>query len=548
MRNMLLDCLLCSTTAVEGILSPFVIDIYPVANVFDLFIADSRSGLFHYHLSTFLHDLKGKLKRREPRYIETHVDRRNSPLELRNGKTPAVIISNVFVFLFSYILQGNILQFGCLPKATPNRLSSGSWGILAYMVQKRRQVKSIPLGEGWWGAGEKPLSEDDQIYPFKVQTSDEEIEDLHERIDRTRYADPLEDSCFQYGFNSTHLKKVVSYWRDTFDWKSSTNAFSLMQDWMCTSFTCDHHTVTTRRFCLLCSFTAGLAPSMSSTEFCLLTENQDGVVFEVICPSIPGYAFSEASHKQGFNSLAAARIFLTLMERLGFSQFYLQGGDWGSLITTNMSQMKPQCVKGLHLNMCMSNKGFKVMLSLIIGPYLPFLVGLSQEDVRRLFPFFEKNVWEILKESGYFHIQATKPDTAGLAAYILEKFSTWTDNRNRDLEDGGLERKFSLDDLLTNVMIYWTTGSIVSSMRFYKENLKGNPDNRVDAKTGIFVPTGLAAFPNELLHCPKSWAQIRYRNIQSYNYMPRGGHFAAFEEPQLLANDFVQFVKKVEKF
>ena len=134
-------------------------------------------------------------------------------------------------------------------------------------------------------------------------------------------------------------------------------------------------------------------------------------------------------------------------------------------------------------------------------------------------------------------------------------------------------------------MIYWTTGSIVSSMRFYKENFKGNPDNRVDAKyvvrcsyypnchlfykldnliitpchtsdsifllcfrTGIFVPTGLAAFPNELLHCPKSWAQIRYRNIQSYNYMPRGGHFAAFEEPQLLANDFVQFVKKVEKF
>lgn len=288
----------------------------------------------------------------------------------------------------------------------------------------------------------------------------------------------------------------------------------------------------------------------------LLTENQDGVVFEVICPSIPGYGFSEAPHKQGFDSLAAARIFLTLMERLGFSQFYLQGGDWGSLITTNMAQMKPQCVKGLHLNMFMSRRGFKVWLSVLIGRYLPFLVGFSREDIHRFYPFFEKNVWEILRESGYFHIQATKPDTVGcgvndspvgLAAYILEKFSTWTNLSNKDLVDGGLERKFSLDDLLTNIMIYWTTGSIVSSMRFYKENFKQNPDKRVDSRTGIFVPTGLAAFPGELMHCPKSLAQMRYRKVISYTFMPRGGHFAAFEEPQLLASDLVQFVKKVEK-
>ncbi|XP_031695793.1 epoxide hydrolase 1-like, partial [Anarrhichthys ocellatus] len=99
-------------------------------------------------------------------------------------------------------------------------------GILLHMVLKRRQVKSIPLGEGWWGAGNKPLSEDDKIYPFKVQTSDEEIADLHERIDRTRYTDPLEDSCFQYGFNSTYLKTVVSYWRHTFDWKKQVEVLN----------------------------------------------------------------------------------------------------------------------------------------------------------------------------------------------------------------------------------------------------------------------------------------------------------------------------------
>ncbi|XP_076599673.1 epoxide hydrolase 1 [Chaetodon auriga] len=453
--------------------------------------------------------------------------------------------------------------------AVQQRLAIGSavaaGGILAYYaLHKRRQVKTIPVGEGWWGAGEKPLSEDKKIYPFTVQTSDEEIEDLHERIDRTRYTDPLENSSFHYGFNSTYLKKVVSYWRNEFDWKKQVAVLNKYPHFKTKIEGLDVHFIHVRpprrenQKVLPLMLVHGWPGSFY--EFYkilpLLTENQDGLVFEVICPSIPGYGFSDAPRKQGFDSFAAARIFLTLMERLGFSKFYLQGGDWGSLITTNMAQMKPQCVKGLHLNMFLVRRGFKMLWSLMIGSYLPFLVGFSREDVRRLFPYFEKNVWQLLRETGYMHIQATKPDTAGcgvndspvgLAAYILEKFSTWTDVSYRDLVDGGLERKYSLDDLLTNVMIYWTTGSIVSSMRFYKENAKDNFDNRVDSKTGIFVPTGLAAFPGELIHCPKSWAQIRYRNIFSYTFMPRGGHFAAFEEPQLLANDFLQFARKVEK-
>ncbi|KAM4730112.1 epoxide hydrolase 1 [Anableps anableps] len=443
-------------------------------------------------------------------------------------------------------------------------VAAAAGGILTYAMQRRSKVRTIPAGEGWWGAGEKPPSEDENIYPFTVETSDKEIKDLHERIDGTRFTDPLEDSGFQYGFNSTYLKKVVFYWRNTFDWKKQVAMLNKYPHFKTKIEGVDVHFIHVRpphrgdQRVLPLMLVHGWPGSFY--EFYkilpLLTQNHDGIAFEVVIPSIPGYGFSEAPHKKGFNSLAAARIFLTLMARLGFSQFYLQGGDWGSLITTNMAQMRPDCVKGLHLNMCMSNRGFKVFLSMMIGPYLPFLVGFSREDVRRLFPFFEKNVWEMLRESGYLHIQATKPDTAGrglndspvgLAAYILEKFSTWTNKKNRDLEDGGLERKFSLDDLLTNVMIYWTTGSIISSMRFYKENLSSNLNNRTDSRMGIFVPTGLAAFPQELLHCPKSWAQIRYRNIVSYTFMPQGGHFPALEEPRLLADDFIQFAKKVEK-
>uniref|UniRef100_A0A8D0F5V2 Epoxide hydrolase n=1 Tax=Strix occidentalis caurina TaxID=311401 RepID=A0A8D0F5V2_STROC len=253
----------------------------------------------------------------------------------------------------------------------------------------------------------------------------------------------------------------------------------------------------------------------------LLTEpaahglNEGDVVFEVICPSIPGYGFSEAPHQKGFDTVATARIFHKLMNRLGFKEYYLQGGDWGSRITTNMAQMLPQSVKGLHLNLIFVNKqGLRRMISVMLGAYVPWLVGLSREDVRRMYPFIQKNIYELLRESGYLHIQATKPDTAGcglndspvgLAAYILEKFSTWTDKSFLHQDDGGLER------------------------------------------VGVYVPTGIAAFPQEIVHTPHVWAKKIFKNIITYSYMPRGGHFAAFEEPKLLAQDIMHFVRKVEQ-
>ncbi|KAJ8248626.1 hypothetical protein GJAV_G00244020 [Gymnothorax javanicus] len=335
--------------------------------------------------------------------------------------------------------------------------------------------RTIHLGDGWWGPAERPPSEDGKIYPFLVKTTDEEIQDLHRRIDQTRFTQPLDEGQFHYGFNSKYLRKVVSYWRRQFDWKEQVKVLNKYPHYKTKIEGLDVHFVhvraphrpegqATRPLMLVHGWPGSFFEFYKILP--LLTESQDGLVFDVVCPSIPGYGFSEAPHKQGFNSLACARVFLKLMERLGYPEFYLQGGDWGSLITTNMAQMKPECMKGLHLNMfSVTRGGLGMLLSLLIGPYLPFL--------------------------------ATKLDTAGcglndspvgLAAYILEKFSTWTDFQNRGLEDGGLERKFSLDDLLTNVMLYWTTGSIISSMRFYKENLSEDPSKRVDGRTGVYIP------------------------------------------------------------
>ncbi|XP_039594160.1 epoxide hydrolase 1 [Polypterus senegalus] len=442
----------------------------------------------------------------------------------------------------------------------------GTGGLFVYFLAYRKKSHTLPMGDGWWGAGERSFSEDESIRSFEVKTSDEEIQDLYRRIDQSRFTPPLEDCKFNYGFHSNYLRKVVSYWRNEYDWKKQVKVLNKFPHFKTKIEGLDIHYIHVRPKyvpdgCIMRPLLMVHGWPGSFFEFYkiipMLTESSDGFVFEVICPSIPGYGFSDHPRKKGFDSIQAARIFHKLMERLGFKEFYTQGGDWGSLITTNMAQMKPETVKGLHLNFGFVSKGgLKMLISLLFGAYVPFLVGFTKEDVKRVFPYMQKNVYEMLLESGYMHIQATKPDTAGcalndspvgMAAYILEKFSTWTDKEFRELEDGGLDRKYSLDELLTNVMIYWTTSSIVSSMRFYKENVGRNMEKRPDARIPVYSPTGISAFPNELLHSPSVWLQQRYKNIVSYSYMPRGGHFAAFEEPKLLADDFRQFVKKVEK-
>ncbi|KAM9195650.1 epoxide hydrolase 1-like [Mergus octosetaceus] len=450
----------------------------------------------------------------------------------------------------------------------------GVGGVVVCWLMSRRKVKRLEVGDGWWGSGERPLreKEDERIRPFKIETSDKEIEDLHRRLDQARYAPPLEGAAFHYGFNSNYLQKVVAYWRNQFDWPKQVEILNKYPHFHTTIEGIDIHFIHVKPPYV--PHGRAVQPILmvhgwpgSFYEFYkiipLLTEPAryglgDGdVVFEVICPSIPGYGFSEAPHQKGFDTRATARIFHKLMKRLGFKEYYVQGGDWGSGITTNMAQMLPESVKGVHVNLVfITIRGFKKLIQVMLGAYVPWLVGFTREDARRMYPFMQKNVYDILRETGYLHIQATKPDTAGcglndspvgLAAYILEKFSTWTDKSFLHRDDGGLERKYSLDELLTNVMIYWVTSSIASSMRYYKENLSRDPALFDNSRFGVYVPAGIAAFPEEITHVPRCWAKTIFKNIVSYSYLPRGGHFAAFEEPKLLAQDIIHFVRRVEQ-
>uniref|UniRef100_A0A8C6WE69 Epoxide hydrolase n=1 Tax=Neogobius melanostomus TaxID=47308 RepID=A0A8C6WE69_9GOBI len=440
--------------------------------------------------------------------------------------------------------------------------------VILFVMNKIRGSEVLKTGDGWWGVGGRPeAGEETTIRPFHLSTSDEELEDLHRRMDQTRPVPSLHNSQFNYGFNSEYLQKVISYWRNNFDWRKQVERINQYPHFKTNIEGLDVHFVHvkpksvpegTKVIPLIMvhgwpgSFYEfyGLIP--------LLTEpsQPERCVFEVVCPSIPGYGFSEAPHQKGFDSVCAARVFHKLMKRLGFEHFYAHGGDWGWLVTTNMAQLEPKTVTGLHINFAPPSKpGLLVTLSILLGKTFPKLFGFTAMDLERLYPAVQHLLAEPLLESGYMHIQATKPDTVGralndspvgLAAYILEKFTTWTNKNFRNLDDGGLTRKFSLDDLLTNIMIYWTAGCITSSMRFYKENLSQGL-NKPHTRIPVVVPSGYACFPNELMHTPELWVRQKYQRLVSFTPMPRGGHFAAMEEPELMAEDINKFVQIVER-
>jgi len=349
----------------------------------------------------------------------------------------------------------------------------------------------------------------------------------------------------------------VDYWRKEYDWRSQEKMLNQYPQFKTTIEGLEIHFMHVKPK-LPADSKLKVLPIMiihgwpgSVVEFYklipLLTTARPGrdYVFEVICPSIPGYGFSESPYKKGFNIRAAARIFLTLMDRIGHRKFYVQGGDWGSAISTSMARCYPERILGLHVNMIFGGMSTWEKVKYVTISFFPFLV--SKPEYKAAFPI--KRILKLIyTEGGYFHLQTTKPDTigcatcdspAGMAAYLLEKFSYWVNPEYLNLEDGGLTEKFSMDELLTNVMMYWVNNNFTAAARFYKENLSSVVNRE---KAPIAVPTGVAVFPNELTGLPKTCLSQQVKNLVSYNFMPRGGHFAAFEEPELLADDIWKFV------
>ncbi|HLK13130.1 MAG TPA: epoxide hydrolase [Candidatus Binatia bacterium] len=378
-----------------------------------------------------------------------------------------------------------------------------------------------------------------QIEPFRIAVPDDMLVDLRARLARTRFPDEIAGSRWRYGTDLAFLRELVAYWRDGYDWRAEEARLNRLHHFRARVGGLGIHFVHERGVGpkpLPLVVTHGWPGSVAEfTKIIPLLTDPGGHggdpadAFDVVAPSMPGYAFSERPSTPGMDPERIAALWAELMALLGYARFGAQGGDWGAMVSTYLGARHASAVVGIHLNM---------VVALPPDPANP-ADGLTQEE---LIPLMQLQQF-LEEETGYQRIQGTKPQTlgyalndspAGLAAWIVEKFRTWSDC------GGDVERRFTKDELLTNVMLYWVTETATSSCRLYFEAVhagKFPPSGlRVD------VPTGCAIFPGEIIKPPRRWAERAY-DVRRWSVMPSGGHFAAMEEPRALAEDIRAFFR-----
>jgi microsomal epoxide hydrolase len=376
------------------------------------------------------------------------------------------------------------------------------------------------------------------VEEFRICVEDSILRDLQERLKRTRLPDQIEGTGWEYGMPIDYLRSLVAYWLDTYDWRheeerlNSLPHFRTRIDGQSIHFV---HARSPHEGALPLLLTHGWPGSF--LEFCdvipRLTDpeasgGQAADAFHVITPSLPGYGFSEVPRTRGWDVARIASAFTTLMARLGYSRYAAQGGDWGAQITTRIAAFDPTHCVAIHLNMPVGTAPMEA------AP----LTEEEQADLASMQSFQRE-------ESGYASEQGTKPQTlgaslndspAGLLAWIVEKFRTWSDC------DGHPENAYTRDQLITNVMLYWVTQTSASAARLYWETRHGDALSR--PLPFINVPTGVARYPKEVLRWPRSWVERQY-NVTHWAVMPRGGHFAAMEQPALFTEDLREFFRAV---
>jgi epoxide hydrolase len=375
------------------------------------------------------------------------------------------------------------------------------------------------------------------VRPFKIHVDDSVLADLRQRLARTRFPGEISGSSWDYGTNLAYLKDLVAYWRDKYDWRAAERRLNQFDQFTTTIDGLDIHFIHQR------SRNANAMPLVIShgwpgsfVEFTkiipLLTDpaahgGSANDAFHVVAISLPGFGFSGKPIERGYGPERIAGIVAKLMARLGYPRYGLQGGDWGASVSRFAAINDASHVIGLHSNFCLAGPppGVKDPNEGVPPAEL--------ERTRARQAFFET-------ERGYFLEQSTKPQTigyalddspAGLAAWIVEKFRSWSDS------NGDVEKSFSRDDLLTNITLYWVTQTATSSARIYYENQRAPA-----APRRVEVPTACAVFPKEISIPPRRWAEAQY-NVTRWTEMPRGGHFAALEAPQLLADDIRAFFR-----
>ena len=369
----------------------------------------------------------------------------------------------------------------------------------------------------------------DAIKPFRIAVSDAVLEDLKARLRHTRWpeAELVED--WSQGAPLKWMQEVCGYWADAYDWRAREARLNRFAQFTSVIDELDIHFLHVRSphaEAMPLIITHGWPGSI--VEFHKVIEplanptahgGKAADAFHVVCPSLPGFGFSAKPRTTGWGVDRIAAAWAVLMQRLGYARYGAQGGDWGSAVTTSLGAQDAQHCAGIHVTLAM-------------GARPTNLDSPGADAVRALAGAKYYADWD----SGYSKQQSTRPQTlgygltdspAGQAAWILEKFWAWTDC------NGHPENILQRDELLDNVMLYWVTATAASSARLYWESF--GPKRR--ANHVVTVPTGVAVYPKEIVAPVRGWMESSYTNIRHWQEMPRGGHFAAFEQPELFVED-----------
>ena len=375
------------------------------------------------------------------------------------------------------------------------------------------------------------------IREFRIEIAEADLQDLRTRLEQTRWPDAETPDDWSQGLPLAYAEELRDYWLNGYDWRAREAHFNRFPQFTTEIDGLDIH------FIHRTSENPDAVPLLithgwpgSVVEFHKVIEPladpaaYDGDAadaFHVICPSLPGYGFSGRPAATGWGVGKIADAWNTLMERLGYDRYFAQGGDWGAAVTTAIAmQDKGRCA-GIHVNMPSA------------GPTQEARDNPTERDQQAFAGGRYYNEWG----AGYSKQQSTRPQTLGYslvdspmgqATWIIEKFLEWTDCADAE-GNKHPENALSRDELLDNVMFYWLTATGASSARLYWESFNRTFGGANQDK--IMLPTGASVFPKEIVPTPRSWAEQRYGNIVYWNELDRGGHFAAFEQPELFVEE-----------
>lgn len=416
-------------------------------------------------------------------------------------------------------------------------IAVGSFMMIPVVTMQKVYAADAPL------VGTPTAAQDASIRPFRIEVPQSQLDDLRKRIAETRWPDKETVDDISQGIQLDRVQELVKYWGTDYDWRKAESELNALPEFITKIDGVDIQFIHVRSrhpnaLPLLLThgwpgsqfeFIKAIGPLTDPTAFGGRAED----AFDVVIPSIPGHGFSGKPTELGWGPDRVAKAWDVLMKRLGYKSYVSQGGDHGSVISDALARQNPNGLLGIHLNMPATVPG-ELMKGINAGDPAPSSLSQDEKDAyQSLSTFFGRN-------AAYGAMMVTRPQTigyslsdspSGLASFIYEKFAQWSDS-------GGVpENVLSRDEMLNDITLYWLNNVGASSSRFYWENNNNNFSSDTQKTRDIKVPVAITAFPKEIYKAPESWSKQAYPSLIYYHQAAKGGHFAAWEQPQLFAEE-----------